>query len=153
MSSPEDEPISQMAPSIAEQQNPVRSPAPAFALIPRLLLTPYPLLRPLPLAPAVAPGGVSVESRRLGEQSPSLIDDLAPEPIAHSQAGSLHPDFPGNGTEEGGGLFCCWRRWGVGGPKRQASRKVTLAPQNAPPHTLGSTTAISLFLFAGRRCL
>lgn len=40
---------------------------------------------------------------------PRLIDDLAPETIAHSQArpppASLHPDFPGNGTEGGGGPF------------------------------------------------
>lgn len=37
---------------------------------------------------------------------PRLIDDLAPEPIAHSQArsapASLHPDFPGNRMEGGG---------------------------------------------------
>lgn len=40
---------------------------------------------------------------------PRLMDDLAPETIAHSQArpppASPYPDFPGNRTEEGGGPF------------------------------------------------
>lgn len=84
------------------------------------------------------------------EQSPRLIDDPAPEPIAHSQArsapASLHPDFPGDRTEGGGSpsfLFFSVREGGVwrGGSERkggsldgeQFSRKVALAAQMAPP--------------------
>lgn len=89
-------------------------PSTAFALLPGdapVVTPPPPCLlpdnapSPQP-APAVAPE-VSLWSQWwLREQSPRLIDDLAPEPIAHSQArsapASLHPDFPGNRTEGGG---------------------------------------------------
>ena len=141
-------------------------PSTAFAL-PLPCLLPHNAPSPQP-APEVAPE-VSLWSQWwLGEQSPRLIDDLAPEPIAHSQArsapASLHPDFPGNRTEGGGSpsflfLFFSVREGGVwrGGSERkggslegeQFSRKVALAAQMAPPVcNSGAHVPLLPFLFA-----
>lgn len=117
--------------------------------------TPHPRLL-LP-APAVAPEVCLWSQCWLRERSPRLIDDLAPEPTAHSQTrpppASLLPGSPGNSTEEGGSWFAAGGGGGLRGREGPLPLGRPPQPSDSSPHTREGTAAPpGQFLFAARHC-